>query len=120
MGRGGRRRNQPSMKVNLKVARKFWHYMQDSKKYPTTRKDLRDLHKVSFCPMLTDASEQKVKFCAILWCFRSKHLKIIQWTATGDRDNIVYKPGRRPTEETEEESVDLGFARLKQKLVEER
>ena len=112
MGRGRRRRNRPSKKVlhNLIVARKFWHYMQDSSQYPTTRKDLRDLHKTSFCPMLTDASEQKVKFCALLWCFRSKHMKVIQWTAVGDRENIVYK----------EEPVDHGFARLKQRLVEER
>ena len=118
MARSRPRRKNQSMKTNLKVAKKFWRYMQDSNQFPTTRTELRHLHKTSFSPVLTEPMEQKVTFCSILWCFRSKHMKIIEWRATEERESIVYKPGRRP--EDAGEGVDNGFDELKKKLVGER
>ena len=125
----GRRKPQ-SMKENLRVAKKFWRYMQDSNQLLRTRTELKGLYKSDFWPALTDPSQKEVTFCSVMWCFRSKHMRIIEWRPVGDREAIVYRPGRMVTRDDlrrdrtqSQENVDenLGqFAEIKKKLVSQR
>ena len=128
-----RKRMDQALRHDLKVANMFWRYMKDSDQLLGTRTELRNLYKTSFWPALTDPIQRRVAFCSVMYCFRSKHMKIIEWKPVNDRENIVYRPGRRVAvdqsyvlrrerqESQEPEGENLGdFAEIKKKLVSPR
>ena len=122
-----------SYKNDFLVAEKFWRYMKQNKKLLGTRTELRHLYKSGFLPTLTKDIEKDVPFAQVLWCFRSKKMKVIKWTPPNDRENIVYLKGKtaavnqshvpkrekKPRQEIKNENSD-SFDELKKKLVDQR
>jgi hypothetical protein len=93
--------------------------MQDSNQLLGTRTELRRLYKSNFWPALTDPFHKKVSFSSIMWCFRSKHMGVIERKAVGEREVIVYIRGQgdqRQSQRNEEESLG-DFAEIKKKIV---
>ena len=122
---------QKKHKVTRQAARKFWRYMKENNKVLGTRTELRNLYKNHFLPTLSDDSEKAVHFADILWTFRTA-LKIIEWQPPSDRENIIYRKGKRVavdqayvlkreglSEDNQRENLG-GFNDLKKKLVDER
>ena len=117
----------------VRVSRKFWRYMKDSNQLLGTRTELRLLYKDSFQPTLKNEMEKMVLFGEVMWYFRSKKMKVIEWRPANDRENIVYQKGktvavdqsyvlkreRKQTQESRKENLGA-FAELKKKLVEQR
>lgn len=117
-----RSRRKHSLKVIMKVAKKFWRYMQDCNQLVETRLELRSLYENNFLPVLEDPGEKSVKFCSVLWCFRSRNMKVIRWTESGDREKLIYlKPkARHSDKESSENMTEVGFAEVKKILASER
>ncbi len=107
--------------------------MKDSNQLLGTRTELRLLYKDSFQPTLKNEMEKMVLFGEVMWYFRSKKMKVIEWRPANDRENIVYQKGktvavdqsyvlkreRKQTQESRKENLGA-FAELKKKLVEQR
>ena len=119
-----------AVRRNFTVANKFWRYMQDSDQLLRSRRQLRNLFRTDFQPALTDPFEKEVTFGAVMWCFRSTGMGIIEWTPPDNREIIVYKPGRISSRDglgrnragsLENREENLGqFAEIKKKLVSQR
>ena len=117
--------------------------MNDHNQLLETRAELRVLYRVSFIPTLKDPVEKLVTFNNVMWCFRSKTMKVIEWRPADDREKIVYRKKRkrktvsldqsfvikREDKRNEKQSkqcqegrkeADDGFTELKKKLVGQR
>lgn len=91
---GRRKRVSLSLAKNLKFAEYFLRFMEKNEIWPSTRTDLREVFKSNFLPMIDDVLQtKKTTFGEVMYCFRSKHMKVIQWTEANDRENIVYLKG---------------------------
>ena len=138
------RKNACGIVNNFKVAKKFWRYMKKHDQLLETKAELRILYRDNFIPTLSDPVEKSVIFKDILWCFRSKKMKLIEWRPASDRQSIVYRKVRKRNtvsldqsfvirrEEKRKKMQDsqqkqekpretvVGFAELKKKLVGQR
>ena len=137
------RKNCCGLADNMKVANKFWRYMNDHNQLLETKAELRVLYRVSFIPTLKDPVEKLVIFKDVMWCFRSKTMKVIEWRSADDREKIVYRKVRKrktvsldqsfvikregkrnetQSKQSQEgrKEADDGFTELKKKLVGQR